>query len=84
MKQLFFYTPLGRILLVVIRILGLATSAQVIVRVWQNPTPVAVGVGVVIVGVLATFTGALNEMLRIENWRRDLHKDMRAKYLARR
>jgi hypothetical protein len=84
MKQLLFHTPVGRILLLVARILGLAVSARVIVYVWQNPTPVAVGAGLAIVGVLAVVTGALNEMIDIENWRRDLHKDMRARYLARR
>lgn len=75
--------PVGRRFLLVVRILGLAVSARVIVYVWQNPAPVAVGVGVVIVGALAVVTGALNEMIDIENWRRDLHKDMRARYLAR-
>ena len=82
MKQLLFHTPVGRILLLAARILGLAVSARVVVYVWQNPTPVAVGVGVVIVWAFAAFTGTLNEMIKTENWRRDLHKDMRARYLA--
>ena len=82
MKQLLLHTPVGRIFLLAARILGLAVSARVIVYVWQNPTPVAIVIGVVSVGVLAAFTGTLNEMIKTENWRRDLHKDMRARYLA--
>ena len=84
MKQLLTNTTPGRILLVAVRILGLAVSARVIVHIWQNLTPTNIIVGGIAVVILASFTGWINDMIKTEAWRNDLHKAIHTKHLARR
>lgn len=82
MKSVLFQSRGGVIVVFVLRVLGIAAGAAVIVHVVNNFTPVTLTVGFLAMFAIAGVTGFLNEKLEEARWQRGLHQEIRKKYLA--